>query len=376
PAVGPDETLTIRYSAVVIDSVANTRGLGLNNSVLWQWDTGNLIKSANTVTIAEPTLTLSKSASPRIVPPGTPITFTLTVGHASSSNTDAFDLLLTDILPPELTYIPGSLTCSSGTCSELLGTITVTWDAFTLSQTSTIEFQATLGSIPPGVRVANEVSLEWTSLPDDNVSTPFSLSDYNALAVERRYDPGAPADVYRVVASVLVGTPALPATGFAPDQITDLPPAPSQSPYSSIGEYKLIIPKLDVSKSIIGVSTDDRGWDLTWLWDKIGYLEGTAFPTLPGNTALTGHVVLSNGLPGPFARLNDLEWGDEIYLETDAGQYVYKVMYSWYTHEGDLSVLRHEDYDFVTLITCSDFNPRTQTYRQRLAVRAVLVEVR
>jgi sortase (surface protein transpeptidase) len=51
-------------------------------------------------------------------------------------------------------------------------------------------------------------------------------------------------------------------------------------------------------------------------------------------------------------------------------------MYSWHTHEGDLSVLRHEDYDFVTLITCSDFNPRTQTYRQRLAVRAILVEVR
>lgn len=376
PTTGSDETLTLLYSAIVIDSVANTRGLPLNNSALWRWDSGNLSTSAGNVTIVEPTLTLEKTASPRIVPPGTPITFTLTVGHAPASDADAFDLQLTDVLPTQLTYVPGTLTCSSGTCVETAGTITVTWDEFALGETSTIEFQATLGSIPPGVRVANEVSLEWTSLPDDNVSTAFALSDFNPLAVERRYDPAAPADVYRVEASVFVGAPALPETGFAPARRTDLPPAPERSPYRSIGEYTLVIPKLDLSKPIVGVSTDDQGWDLTWLWSNVGYLEGTAFPTLPGNTALTGHVYLPNGLPGPFARLDQLAWGDEIHLQTESGLYVYQVMYSWTTHGRDLSVLRHEKLDWLTLITCSDYDLRLERYRQRLAVRAVLIEIR
>jgi LPXTG-site transpeptidase (sortase) family protein len=112
------------------------------------------------------------------------------------------------------------------------------------------------------------------------------------------------------------------------------------------------------------------------LWNNIGYLEGTAFPTLPGNTALTAHVVLPNGVPGPFARLNELGWKDEIQLQTEAGTYVYHVVYSWSTHARDLSVLRHEELDFITLITCMDFDSRVGTYRQRLAVRAVLVEVK
>jgi LPXTG-site transpeptidase (sortase) family protein len=376
PATGSDETLTIRYTVVVIDNLANARGLALNNAVLWQWDTGSLSTSAGDATIVEPTLTLEKTAAPRIVPPGTPITFTLTVGHAASSDSDAFDLVLTDVLPPQLSYVPGSLNCTSGTCTEAAGTITVTWGTFALGGTSSIEFQATLGNVAPGERVANEVALEWTSLPDDSVSTPFSLSDYNPLAVERRYDPTAPADAYRVVASVLVGAPALPETGFAPDQRTDLPPAPAQLPYESIGEFRLVIPKLNLSKPIVGVATDDYGWDLTWLWNNVGYLEGTAFPTLPGNTALTAHVVLPNGVPGPFARLNELDWKDEIQLQTEAGIYIYQVVYSWSTHARDLSVLRHEELDFITLITCMDFDSRAGTYRQRLAVRAVLVEVK
>lgn len=376
PVTGDDETLTIYYTAVVIDNIDNSRGLSLNNDVFWEWDTGDLVTSAGDTTIAEPTLTLEKTASPRIVPPGSPITFTLNVEHAASSDTDAFDLVLTDILPLELTYLPGTLTCSSGACSELAGTITVTWDEFALGETSTIEFQAALGSVSPGERVSNEVSLEWTSLPDDNVSTPYALSDYNPLAVERRYDPFAPADVYRVVASVTVQAPSLPDTGFVPGLQTDLPPVPSLLPYVSIGEFRIIIPKLEVSKPIVGVTTDDQGWDLTWLWDNVGYLEGTAFPTWAGNTALTGHVVLPNGLPGPFSELGELVWGDEIQLQTDSGLYIYQMVYSWSTHADDLSVLRHEELDFLTLITCSDYDPRSGLYRQRYAVRAVLTAIR
>lgn len=60
--------------------------------------------------------------------------------------------------------------------------------------------------------------------------------------------------------------------------------------------------------------TDDRGWDLTWLSDQAGYLEGTAYPGLSGNTALTGHIYLADGTPAQFNRLHELAWGDRMTL--------------------------------------------------------------
>ena len=373
---GPgDATLTLVYEAVALDNAGNVRGVSLNNAIRWTWTGGDLQQTAAVVTIVEPTLELTKSASPRIVPPGTPITFTLTVTHASSSDAEAFDLVLTDILPPELIYQPGTLSCSSGTCTEALGVITATWDAFDLTDTSTIQFDVQLINLPSGIRVANEASLEWTSLPDDNVSTPFALSSYNALAVERRYDPATPVDVYRVVANVTVGTPDLPETGFAPGRHSEISNQPSALSYRNLGEMWLQIPALEINAPIVGVSTSDQGWDLTWLWNRVGYLEGTAYPSWQGNTALTAHFVLPNGLPGPFADLGKLAWADRIVLHANGLQYVYHVTYVWSTHPNDLSVLRHEEMDWLTLITCDAYDEISDQYLRRTIVRAVLIEI-
>jgi len=373
---GPgDATLTLVYQAVTLNNAGNVRGDSLNNAIRWTWTGGDLQQAASAVTIVEPTLALTKSASPRIVPPGTPITFTLNVTHAPSTDAEAFDLVLTDTLPPELIYQPGTLSCSSGICTESLGVITATWDAFDQADTSTVQFDAVLINLPAGARVTNEVSLEWTSLPEDNVSAPFSLSSYNALATERRYDPATPVDVYQVIASITVGTPALPATGFAPGRPSDIPHQPSDLSYKNLGEVWLEIPVLEINASIVGVSTGDQGWDLTWLWDHVGYLEGTAYPSWPGNTALTAHVVLPNGLPGPFTDLGKLAWADRIVLHANGLQYVYHVTYVWSTHPNDLSALSHEETDWLTLITCDAYDEATDQYLRRTIVRAVLIEI-
>ncbi|MFN2275277.1 MAG: hypothetical protein ACK2TX_10565, partial [Anaerolineales bacterium] len=298
---GSDETLTIIYTAVVIDNQVNRRGARINNAVHWSWSAGELNETTSEVEIVEPTLTLTKDAAPRVTAPGSPITFTLNIAHAASSNSPAFDLVLTDILPPQLTYVPGTLSCTSGVCSETGGVITGSWDAFDLVETSQVVFEATLGAVRPGERIQNQASLEWTSLPDDNVNTPYALSPFNALAVERRYDPTTPVVFYQAVASVLVGAPELPATGFAPGTRTVLPRNPAQLPLLTLGDLQLGIPSLGIRSTIVGVGTDEAGWDLTWLWNNVGFLQGTAYPTHPGNTVLTGHVVLPSGLPGPFS---------------------------------------------------------------------------
>ena len=374
----PDPTLTIAYRAVVLDSAANLRGIGLSNSARWIWNGGDLQRGATPATIVEPTLTLDKDASPRVAPLGTPVTITLTVGHDVVSDADAFDLVMEDILPPQLIFA-GGLASTAGlsptTLTETAGTITATWDDFPLGSSSTIEFQVTLDGLAPGQRVSNESRLEWTSLPEDNVSLPRSLSLHNELATERRYDPTNLVDVYQVLASISLGTPALPATGFAPGRLTELPEQPADRPYTRIDSLRIEIPALNLAAPIVGVATDDLGWDLTWLWNRIGYLEGTAYPSWTGNTALTGHVVLPNGLPGPFANLAKLRWNDPIWLFANGLRYEYSVTYAWETHPNDLSVLGHADLDVLTLITCADFDPRLDAYRQRTIVRAVLVRV-
>jgi LPXTG-site transpeptidase (sortase) family protein len=381
---GTDATVTLLYEVVVLDSAPNVRGVTLDNLIRLDWDSGTMETEAPEVVIVEPTLEIVKAASPRVAPPGTPITFTITFDHAAVTDTTAFDLVLTDQMPYGLSYDVGSEDCTLGVqdpdvCSFDTTTFTLRaeWnspnDFLTTAGPAQIEFLAALASLPPDTRVINEVLLLWTSLPGD-FSAPQSI--YNVLSTERRYDPPSPVDVYGAIASVAVSTPILPETGFAPGRITQLPKQPLGFEYRTMGGMWVEIPALGVGRSIVGVPLDEDGWNLTWLWDNIGYLDGTAFPGWAGNTALTGHVYLPNGLPGPFARLDRLQWGDEIWLHANGQVYVYQVRQLLHTRPADLSSLQHEDLDWLTLITCESYDQNSQSYLGRMVVRAVLVEVR
>jgi hypothetical protein len=88
----------------------------------------------------------------------------------------------------------------------------------------------------------------------------------------------------------------LPETGFAPARVTALPVQPPSKSYSNLGDMWLEIPTLDVQVPIIGVPESSYGWDTTWLYDKAGYLEGTAYPTWAGNTGIAAHTVLPDGI--------------------------------------------------------------------------------
>jgi LPXTG-site transpeptidase (sortase) family protein len=138
----------------------------------------------------------------------------------------------------------------------------------------------------------------------------------------------------------------------------------------------LEIPRLDLQATIVGIPWGDAGWDVTWLWHQVGYLEGTAFPTWPGNTVLTGHVSLPDGSVGPFAGLRDLVWGDEIHIHGWGSQYTYEVRQVRLVSPNSPWPYRHETLDWVTLVTCQGFDEEHGTYRSRLVIRAVLVDVR
>lgn len=381
---GPgDGEVRLRYQAVVINSLENTRGLQLANHATWSWSGGSSEASAPLLTIVEPDLTVSKTADTYLAAPGTTITFTIYVGHGFVSNQDAFDLELTDRLEDEFTFVPGSLVCGDGDQDPDIciydpstATIIARWtssEGFIVGgDGAVIQFDVILGDVPPRTSIPNLVELSWTSLPGD-VSDP--QSDHNILSTERFYDPPDPINVYGTATEILIRVPELPDTGFPPGRISPIQPRPTGFQYQGL-DYRLDMPTLGVRVSIVGVPMAPQGWDVTWLWDQAGHLTGTAFPTWPGNTVLTAHAYRPDGLPGPFQRISDLGWGDEVIIQSGGLNYVYQVRELRYATPNDLSVLSHEEYDWLTLVTCRGFNETTQSYRWRLVVRAVLVEVR
>ncbi len=372
-ATGDDVTLTVRYQVVVLNNEGNQSGTALANEATWTWDSGEAQASADPVSVLEPDLTIDKSASPTTVLPGEPITFTLEIQHTADSETPAYDVEISDVLPSGLNYVSGSLTAVDGPTPTSMNydaatrTIQVTWDTFDLGEVSHIRFQATASSAVSG-ELTNTASVAWSSLPGD-VSDP--QSQYNNLSTERYYDPNSPVNVYQTEASVQIRV-LLPETGFAPGRVTLVPE--QQVAYQGTA-IVLEIPKLGVEVPVVGVPRSEEGWDLTWLWDQAGWLEGSAYPTWPGNTVITGHVYLPDGEPGPFVDLRKLMWGDKIILHANGERYEYEVRVVQVVRPDDARLLGHKDRDWVTLVTCQGYDEQSGTYRWRLIVQAVLVKV-
>jgi LPXTG-site transpeptidase (sortase) family protein len=168
----------------------------------------------------------------------------------------------------------------------------------------------------------------------------------------------------------------LPKTGFAPGVVTSLPVQPFDKLYTNV-DMSLEIPSLGIKQPIVGVP-ESPDWDVTWLGSKIGYLQGTAYPTWNGNSVLTGHVTDANGKAGPFASLGNLAWGSKVIIHAWGQQYIYEVRsVSLWTDPSSTSVLtKHETLPWLTLITCHGYDEKTNTYRWRTVVRAVLIQVK
>jgi LPXTG-site transpeptidase (sortase) family protein len=89
-----------------------------------------------------------------------------------------------------------------------------------------------------------------------------------------------------------------------------------------------------------------------------------------------GHVVDINGKPSVFSNLKSLNPGEYIYVYNLGYRYTYKVVSNKLVQPDDITVLKHEDKAYLTLITCDTYDEKTTTYLHRVAVHAELVDVR
>jgi LPXTG-site transpeptidase (sortase) family protein len=167
----------------------------------------------------------------------------------------------------------------------------------------------------------------------------------------------------------------LPDLGFAPGVTTKFSVQSPGKQYGDMGQMILEIPTLGVSIPVVGVPVNGGEWDVSWLGNQAGYLEGTAFPTWKGNSVISGHVYLQNGLPGPFSNLEMLKWGDKINIHSWEQDYVYEVRGTSLVQPDDLSVLDATQLPWVTLVTCKGYDPVSDSYQWRVVVKAVQVQI-
>ena len=168
----------------------------------------------------------------------------------------------------------------------------------------------------------------------------------------------------------------LPATGFPKGRITAIPVQPVEKAYVST-DMVLEIPAMNEKLVIVGVPQSADGWDVSWLGDNVGYLAGSAFPTWRGNTVITGHVWDANNNPGPFVHLRNLRYGDQIKIHAWGQVYTYEVRESKFITSNNVkTVFKHEDLDWLTLLSCEFYNPINDNYLFRRMVRAVLISVK
>jgi LPXTG-site transpeptidase (sortase) family protein len=168
---------------------------------------------------------------------------------------------------------------------------------------------------------------------------------------------------------------SLPSTGFAYGKTTLLPIQPAKKLYSNT-DLVLDIPSLGITATIVGVPQTEEGWDVSWLGKNAGYLYGSAYPTWAGNTVLTGHVWNADNTPGVFVNIKNLKYGDHFFIRYPGQVYTYEVQENKLVYNDSVTpVFKSEIYDWVTLLTCENFNAINDGYQNRRIVRAVLVKV-
>ncbi len=178
-----DDFVAITLTARVDNILANQSGTILRNgeqangsslTVQYGSTTLNFDHDAGTpgfqgvpISLIEPVLEVLKSADPVSQSLGDIVTYTVQVRHAPSSTADAYDLVLNDVLPPGLTYVPGSATLPAADVTAAGQNLQFRISALTLlAGNTTFTYQATIDlGAQIGAPLTNNVALTWAGIP-------------------------------------------------------------------------------------------------------------------------------------------------------------------------------------------------------------------
>ncbi len=144
------------------------------------------------------------------------------------------------------------------------------------------------------------------------------------------------------------------------------------APRQTLPPIRVLVPTIDVDSLVVETGIKDGEWQVPKF--VVGHLDGTANPGENGNMTMSGHVssVASGNV---FARLDQARNGEDVYVYTKAGQYLYRVYEIKIVPNNDISVLDPTPDPTLTLITCAGtWNPIARDYSHRLIVKARLFQ--
>ncbi len=154
--------------------------------------------------------------------------------------------------------------------------------------------------------------------------------------------------------TVYSGPPTL-APGQSLPQPENIPPEDTVEPEVIVGA--IAIPRIDVIQNLY------RGVTLPTLDKGVGWWPGTAMPGQVGNVVLGGHRVSKKK---PFRNLDQLQPGDEIFLSSADGDFVYVVDRTFIVQPTDVWIIDQTTDATLTLFAC---HPPGST-RERIVVVA------
>ena len=323
---------------------------------------------------------------------------TWTMTWMNNQNVTPLEVMVYDPIPESTTYIADfvdsgvTLPLTALTGSTTLGVTCLTNGS---STTEACYYEPPTASYPRGrviwqgilsadygvtdfTLATNSVKITFATQMSNGASSVSNVAyaDADLNGNETTTDAGEQKAATAVAGWIYSKTKDLPATGFAPNGVTQLPAQPKALSYSAMEGMWIEIPSLNMQSTIVGVPSTAAGWNLTWIGKDTGWLNGSAFPTHEGNSVLTGHVVDANGNPGPFSQIMQLSYGDRIIIHAWGQQYVYEVREAQTVSATDTAtVFKHETLPWITLLTCRDYDAATGQYLHRYFVRAVLIKV-
>jgi uncharacterized repeat protein (TIGR01451 family) len=233
---------------------------------------------------------LSKSGDPTRASIGETVTFTLVV--TNNGNSPAPNVVVTDVLPSifDVTNVLVSGNVPLGTVVNVTPPIGTGTAPYTVD--------VTLGG---DLGVSDIVTIEIVTEVNDSGDSP--VNNTATLTTSAQTDIVSNNTDSVAITVWNLRNSSLPDTGFAKGVQTILREQPADLRYSAT-DVMLEIPSLRVNIPIVGVPKKNGTWNVSWLGNQAGWLEGSAFPSWNGNSLLTGHVYLASGLPGPFVDLN------------------------------------------------------------------------
>ena len=211
-----------------------------------------------------------------------------------------------------------------------------------------MRFQTTISSVVLGLVISTAIISGCGSNDETSTeSTSTSLAPTTTVAATTTSTSTTTTTIY-------AGPPTL-APGESLPVPEAIPPEDFVEPEVIIGE--LVIPALLLTQTMY------RGVTLPTLDKGVGYWPGTAMPGHVGNVVLGGHRVSKQK---PFRNIDLLVPGDEIYLTTDEGTFVYGVTGTQIIEPTDTWIINQSESATLTLFAC---HPPHST-KQRIAVYA------